>query len=142
MSGTYTQIYMHLIWGTKKRRPLISQAIRQPLHTYMAGIGRKLGSTVIEINGVEDHVHLLCAPPHRMLITDFIGQIKQASSRWMSDRIAPDPFAWQVGYGAFSVSYSMLSRVQRYIQRQEEHHRTQTFDEEYQTLADRCETGS
>jgi putative transposase len=128
--GSFTKFTYHIIFGTKYRKPIIAADISERLYEYMGGTIRSLDGHLIEVGGIEDHIHLLANLPAKSAISDSIGQIKSASSKWMSDH-AVNGFEWQKGYSAFTVSYSQIEHVARYIQNQREHHRRQTFQEEY-----------
>ena len=132
MAHTYTHLLTHLIFSTKGRVPFIDSSLKPRLLPYMGGIVRELDSTAICINGTEDHVHLLIASPPALAIADLMRVVKTNSSRWVHlefpDRAA---FAWQTGYGGFSVSGSNVEAVRQYILDQEEHHRRLSFQEEF-----------
>jgi REP element-mobilizing transposase RayT len=129
MPHTYSQDYQHIVFSTKERRKLIAQAIQPRLWSYMAGIGRNHGFLVLANGGMEDHVHLLIQVPARMATAEVVSLIKANSSRWMNEHEMK--FAWQEGYGAFSIGKSNLGLVTRYIANQEQHHRKMTFEEEF-----------
>jgi len=131
MPRSYTSIFTHIIFSTYERQPLIAPDIHSPLHAYLGGIARNLGSTPVTIGGVNDHVHLLSTLPPTISVADFINKLKANSSKWVHERFWSRRFAWQRGYGAFSVSPSMLERVTRYIDEQEQHHRAVTFRDEF-----------
>ena len=134
MPHTYSNLWLHLVFGTKGRRPLIAEAWRQRLHEYLGGIVRGMDATALEINGVEDHVHLLLRikPMHR--IDYFLRDLKADSSGWIHKQGLSALFSWQRGYGAFTVSESQIGKVRRYIANQEEHHRRETFVGEFTAL--------
>ncbi|MCA1614881.1 MAG: IS200/IS605 family transposase [Acidobacteria bacterium] len=133
MPHTFTNLLTHVIFGTKDRAPLIGAELRPELHAYVGGIVRELGGRAVAINGVADHVHLLVSLPPTLSLSDMMRVLKANSSRWVKEtrRI---PFAWQAGYGAFSVSRSNVSAVANYIARQEEHHRRLSFRDEFITF--------
>jgi putative transposase len=132
MPQSLAQIYVHLIFSTKNRERLIQDDIRPRLHEYMAGILRDMGAPSLVINSEPDHVHVLFVMSRTRTLSDTIGELKRGSSIWIKE-VAPElsGFHWQNGYGAFSVSASKLEVVRRYIQNQREHHRTETFQEEF-----------
>ncbi len=134
MPHTYSTLWLHLVFSTKDRRPLIAEAWRQRLHEYLGGIVRGIGGTALEINGVEDHVHLLVSikPIHR--IDYFLRDLKADSSGWVHKQGLSALFSWQRGYAAFTVSESQIGNVRSYIANQEEHHRKQTFEGEFKAL--------
>lgn len=135
MSHAYTRLHYHIVFSTKERKTFIKPEIKSRLYGYMVRIVNNLDGIVEEIGGVDDHVHLLAFCPPKLAVADFIGKIKSNSSGWVhttwSERAA---FAWQRGYGAFSVSESNVDAVRTYIRNQEEHHRRMTFQEEFRLL--------
>jgi putative transposase len=135
MAGTYTNLWYHIVFSTKERRRLIPTNIEDELHKYIGGIVRNLEGKLIAANGDLDHRHLLVLLKPKFAISDVIRDIKASSSAWLNDRIQlPYKFGWQDGYAAFSVSHSQLDDVERYIERQKEHHRRMTFAEEFLSL--------
>ncbi len=129
MSHTYSQDYQHIVFSTKERCKLISKSMQPKLWSYMAGIGRNHGFLVLANGGMEDHTHLLIQVPARLSAAQVVSLVKANSSRWITEHGIK--FAWQEGYGAFSVSKSNLAAVTKYIANQEEHHRKETFEEEF-----------
>ena len=106
--------------------------MKEDLHAYMGGIVRELGGKAILINGMPDHVHLLIYLPPTVALAEAVRVLKANSSRWVHEKWPGNSkFAWQRGYGAFSVSRTIVSDVERYIATQEEHHRKITFEEEF-----------
>jgi putative transposase len=130
MPSTHTSLHYHLVFSTKERVPLINAKWRNDLHAYLGGIARGLGATPLRVGGVEDHVHLIVGAKPAMSPADLVRDLKRESGKWVRDIIGPD-FAWQEGYGGFSVSRWDVERVIEYIANQEEHHRRVTFQEEY-----------
>jgi putative transposase len=131
MSSTHLSLHVHLIFGTKYQRPFIAGEWRQRLHAYLGGAARTLGAVPEAVGGVADHVHLLLGLRATHCLADVMRDVKRASSAWVHETIGDREFGWQDGYGAFTVSASLLETVKRYIARQEEHHRKETFQEEY-----------
>lgn len=130
--STFTNLTYHIVFSTKYRLPCIRVELQKRLYDYIGGIIRALGGHLLEIGGVEDHVHLLTTLPPTKAVSDSIREIKTNSSKWVNEiPSSQDRFEWQRGYGAFSVSYSQIEFVRHYIQNQHEHHRTKTFEEEY-----------
>ncbi len=134
MPHTYSNLWLHLVFGTKDRRALIVEEWRQRLHEYLGGIVRGMDAAALEINGIEDHVHMLVKikPVHR--IDYFLRDLKADSSGWVHKQGLSALFSWQRGYAAFSVSESQIGNVRRYIANQEEHHRKVTFEDELKAL--------
>ncbi len=123
---------MHYVFSTKDRRAQLSPAIRERLFPYMAGIARGDNVTPLSVGGAEDHVHMLLSLPSVMPVAKAVQMIKGSSSKWLHDTFADvRGFAWQEGYGAFSVAISQVDETLAYIQTQEEHHRRRTFKEEF-----------
>ncbi|MCP3956765.1 MAG: IS200/IS605 family transposase [bacterium] len=138
MANTYTNLLYHLVFSTKNRVACIGGEIQEPLYQYIGGVIRGEGGTLIEIGGVADHVHLLARFKASVAVATMVRRIKTSSSKWMSQRPGAGPkFAWQTGYGAFSVSESQVGQVRRYIQNQAEHHRRRTFQEELREILDK-----
>jgi REP-associated tyrosine transposase len=135
MPHSYSNILTHVVYSTKNRRPFIDAALEARLFPYLGGIVRELGGKLFLVNGVEDHVHLLAELPPTIAIAEAIGKIKGSSTYWIHQSF-PDQsgFAWQRGYAAFSVSKSKVAMVARYIERQKEHHKKQSFQDEFLEL--------
>ena len=131
MSSTHLSLHYHLIFGTKHHEAVIAPQWRDRLHSYIGGTIRSLDGIPEIVGGVSDHVHILAGLRATHSLADVLRQIKSSSSRWVHDETGLRGFAWQEGYGAFTVSASQCETVRRYIAGQEEHHRTKTFREEY-----------
>lgn len=129
MSHTFARIHIHLIFSTKQRQKLIPKGTQAPLWAYMASICHNKGIEPIAINGTDNHVHVLFHLPPVMALAKAVNLIKANSSRWISEH--KRGFAWQDGYGAFSVSESNTDAVIRYIRDQEKHHRKRSYEQEY-----------
>jgi REP element-mobilizing transposase RayT len=132
---SYVSNHIHLVFGTKERRKLITPDLQVRLCPFMGGIARQDKMKAIEIGGIEDHVHLLLWLPATLPISKAAQLIKGGSSKWVHDTFpAHRLFQWQEKYGAFSVSVSQCDTLVRYIRNQEEHHRRLTFQEEFLAL--------
>ena len=131
MPSTHLSLHYHLVFSTKDRRAIIVPEWRERLHAYMGGILNSMGAFPQAIGGVADHVHLLVGLKATHCLADVMRDLKRGSSEWVHDTIGERAFAWQEGYGAFTVSANVRDGVRLYIARQEEHHRTLTFREEY-----------
>src|SRR5437762_8577322 len=130
--------YYHCVFSTKARRPLIPPALQDRLWPYLGGIARENGMKAIEIGGMQDHVHILLSLPATMSIAKALQLLKGGSSKWVHDNFPEHRlFGWQVKYGAFGVSVSVLDKTISYIRSQEAHHRKMTFQEEYLALLKR-----
>jgi putative transposase len=136
MPQSLAQIYLHIVFSTKHRRPWLEDKIlRAEMHQYLGGICRNLDSPALIVGGVEDHVHLLCRLSRTHTVAEFLRELKRESSKWIKTKgSALADFHWQDGYGAFSVSASHVEAVQVYIANQEEHHRKQTFQDEFRLI--------
>jgi len=130
LSQTCGNIVVHLIFSTKQRVPLITPEIRPDLFAYLGGIVREMGGTALIVNGIADHVHMLIRirPVHS--IAEIMRIIKTNSGKWIH-RKGHAKFAWQSGYGVFSVSESNIPAVTKYIATQDEHHKKHSFQEEF-----------
>ena len=132
MPSSYTNLLYHLVFSAKERRPLITPELSADLYPYLGGIVRQEGGMLLEVGGMPDHVHLVARFRADLAVADMMRVIKANSSKWVNERASRAvDFAWQTGYGAFTVSGSQLPVVRRYVQRQEEHHRKRTFQEEF-----------
>lgn len=132
MSHTCGNILLHFIWSTHERRPLITPEIRDDLFAYLGGIVREIDETALIVGGVGDHVHMLARVRPMHAAAEIARVVKTNSSRWIRERVSD--FAWQKGYGVFSVSESNVSAVRKYIASQEEHHRTHSFQDEFRAF--------
>ena len=132
MSHTYAQNVIHVVFSTKDRRKLLSGKLRPQMWAYAAGVCKNLDILVLAVGGMDDHIHFLLQIPPTLALAKAVLAIKSNSSRWASEE--GHKFAWQQGYGAFSVSSSVVPTVIRYIQNQEAHHRRITFDAEFLAL--------
>lgn len=134
MSSTHLSLHYHIVFGTKNHEPTIQSRWRGDLHGYLGGIIRTANGIAESVGGVSDHVHLLIGLRATHRLADVMRELKAVSSGWVHDQIGLASFAWQERYGAFTVSASQRAAVRHYIERQDEHHRTRTFREEYLDL--------
>jgi putative transposase len=135
MTHSYRLHYFHLIWSTKQRLSYIIPDVQSHLYPYLGAITRNHSGKLLEIGGMSDHVHLLIELSLLDKFSHFIRDLKASSSQMIHKKFPNlNDFAWQEGYGSFSVSYSALPSVQKYIQDQEQHHATMSFEEEYLKL--------
>jgi putative transposase len=138
MANTYSALYYHVVFSTKNREPWLTDKIQERLWQYLGGIARDNGMKALEAGGIADHVHILLLMPASMSVAKAVQLIKGGSSHWMKETFpSMAAFAWQDGYGAFTVSESQLDGIRDYIQQQGKHHRTKTFAEEYRAFLDR-----
>ena len=131
MSSTHLSLHVHVVFGTKVRLPLIDPVWQSRLHAFLGGSVCHLEAVPEAIGGMPDHVHLLLGIKATHRLADLVRDIKRASSKWVHENTRVTEFAWQDGYGAFSVSASDQEAVCAYIAGQAEHHRVRTFREEY-----------
>lgn len=131
MPSIHISLHAHVIFSTKQCRPILEAEWRGRLHAYLGGAIRGVEAVPVAIGGAADHVHLLLGLKATHRLTDIVREIKQGSSNWLNYVFDIEGFAWQSGFGAFSVSPSALGAVGKYIAQQELHHRRKTFQEEY-----------
>jgi REP element-mobilizing transposase RayT len=138
MPQSLASIYVHLVFSTKNRAPMITGALTPRLYPYLSAVGLGNGTKVLDIGGMPDHVHLLVSLGREVTIADTVKALKASSSRWIHDTFATHrEFAWQNGYGVFSIGYPELPALRAYIAGQEEHHQTVGFQDEYRDLLTR-----
>ena len=130
---SYTNLLYHIVYATKDRAPLITSTLRPRLHKYLGGTVRGLDGIALEINGTNDHVHVLAKVRPTISVSEFLSKLKSGSSGW-AKRQTNGRFGWQARFGAFTVSESQVERVRQYIRNQEAHHRKQSFEEEFKIL--------
>jgi putative transposase len=135
MPQSLSKVIVHIIFSTKDREPWLGSDVGPRMHAYLATVCRDLGADLVRIGGVADHVHIVTTLPRTVSQAQLIEQIKKVSSKWIKTLDARyRGFFWQRGYGAFSVSPSQLEAVLEYVDTQQEHHRTRTFQKEYREL--------
>ncbi|MGH9839758.1 MAG: IS200/IS605 family transposase [Blastocatellia bacterium] len=132
MPQSYVNLIYHIVFSTKDRKPIITAACESRLHEYIGGTIRGLGGIALAINGTEDHVHVLAKLRQDKAVSDVLRDLKANASGWMHN-VFPDmkDFAWQNGYGAFTVSASQVDTVKNYIANQKVHHQKQSFQDEF-----------
>ncbi|HXM33081.1 MAG TPA: IS200/IS605 family transposase [Chthoniobacterales bacterium] len=135
MSSSYCNLLYHIVFATKGRELWLTAAIRPRVHQYLGGAIRSEQGIALIVNGTVDHVHILAKLRQDKAISKVVGELKANSSGWISRTFkGAAGFAWQEGYGAFTVSESQVPKMHRYIERQEEHHRRVSFLEELKVL--------
>ena len=140
MTGTYSQIYIQVVFAVKGRENLIIKQWRDELHKYIVGIIKVKEQKSIIVNGVSDHVHCFIGLKPSMALSDLVRDIKNNSSKFINEKgLVRGKFQWQEGYGAFSYAHSQIEQVYNYILNQEEHHKAKTFREEFVELLTRFE---
>jgi len=133
MAGTFSQIYIQIVFAVKGRNSLINKSWSAELYKYITGIVQNKGQKMIAINGTSDHIHFLIGMKPTCVLSDLVREIKKSSNAFVREKqFSKFLFQWQEGYGAFSYSHSALENVICYIENQEEHHRNKSFKEEYQ----------
>ena len=138
MGHTFTNHLYHIVFSTKDRRSLLEDRSQEETHRYLCGIARSQECSILTINSVSDHVHILARIKPAMAVSDFVGKVKANSSRWLKERFdLPFGFQWQIGFSSFTVSQSSAGHVRRYIENQQEHHKTVSFAEELKAFLDR-----
>jgi REP element-mobilizing transposase RayT len=138
MPQSFSQIYIHIIFSTKGRCRFLDDAIRSRVHAYLATMIRNLGCPHVVVGGPDDHVHILADIGKKVLPVELVGKVKQESSKFiktLDNKYAK--FYWQNGYGMFSVGPTHVEDVEKYVERQVEHHHKQTFQEEFLAFLDR-----
>lgn len=135
MPQSLDNVLLHLVFSTKDRAPVLSDPLRPALHAYLATVARNAGCGCPRVGGVADHVHLAIQFTRTLTIAALVEELKTSSSKWLKTQ-SPElsGFAWQRGYGVFSVGPSDLGALLHYIDHQAEHHRTRTFQEEYRAF--------
>jgi REP element-mobilizing transposase RayT len=132
MANTYTSLHYHIVFSTRNREPYLTCEIRDQLFPYLGGIAREDGMQLIGVGGMADHVHCLVMVPATLTLSKAVQTLKGVSSKWIHKQFpALAKFSWQDGYSAFAVSLSNIPEVLKYIERQEEHHKKRSFQEEY-----------
>lgn len=132
MPGTYSQIYIHLVFSVKGRQSLIHAKWEERLYQYITGIVQGKEQKMMAINGMPDHIHILIGMKPSCCLSDLVREIKKSSNEFIKDNnFTTQKFSWQEGFGAFSCSKSHMNNVVRYILNQKEHHKKSTFKEEY-----------
>ena len=133
MANSYTCVLLHIVFSTKNRENLIDPALAPKLYGYLNGACKGVGCPLVVAGGVHDHVHLLVSFGKTISMADLLKEIKKESSKWMKLQGAKQ-FAWQDGYGAFSIGESQRTTVERYIANQQKHHARMTFTEELELM--------
>jgi REP element-mobilizing transposase RayT len=131
MPQSLAKIYIHAIFSTKERKPLLADRWRDELFSVLGATANDLDCQSLIVGGVADHVHMLFQLARTISVAEAIGKIKSTSSLWVKQsQHLGDSFHWQAGYAAFSVSQSNVEAVRRYVRQQPEHHAKQTFEDE------------
>jgi REP element-mobilizing transposase RayT len=140
MGQSLVKNYIHIVFSTKYREPLIKQTVETELYSYLGGICKKLDCPVIKVGGYTDHIHILCMLSKKITLVKLMEELKSHSSKWIKTKGSEySNFYWQDGYGAFSVNPSQVAIVVNYIANQKEHHRKKTFQKEYRAFLKKYE---
>jgi putative transposase len=141
MPQSLAKVLVLIVFSTKNRSPFLSDKnVREEMHAYLGGTCNDLDCPVMTVGGVADHVHILCALSRNLSIAKVVGDIKRGSSKWIKTKGRMlTKFAWQNGYGVFSVGKSEVDRVRQYIKGQEDHHKKKTFQDEYRAFLNEYE---
>ena len=135
MGQSLVKYYIHIIFSTKQRVPLIHPPVEIELYSYLGGICKEMECFPIKIGGHTDHIHILCLLSKKIALMDLLEEVKSHSSKWMKTKGTElNNFYWQNGYGAFSVNPSEIDKVITYIENQKEHHKKKTFQDEYRAF--------
>jgi putative transposase len=140
MPQSFGSLHFHFVFSTKDRQPLIDAELQPRLYEYIGGILRAEKSVLLAAGGMPDHIHLLVSLSRELSIAETLRLVKANSSRWIHATFPRrQKFAWQAGYGAFSLSFSNLPEVKNYLSRQAEHHRVRTFQDEFREFLEKHE---
>ncbi len=137
MPSTHLSLHYHFIFSTKDREPWLAPTPRVRVHEYLGGVIRGLNGVPYAVGGTGDHVHVFAGLRATHCLADVMRELKSESSRWIHQELGLHGFAWQEGYGAFTVSAAHLEQVRAYVLGQEEHHRGATFQDEYVAMLQR-----
>ena len=141
MGQSLVKNYIHIVFSTKHRQPLIHQPVEAELHAYLGGICNRMECQAIQVGGYTDHIHILCLLSKKIALMKLVEELKSHASKWIKTKgDAYHNFYWQDGYGAFSVNPSEVDTVIAYIANQHEHHRKKTFQEEYRAFLKKYKT--
>ncbi len=137
MPDTFTNLTCHFVFSTKNRLPLLTREVRPKLFPYIAGIVNKKGGEAMAVGGMPDHVHVVVRMSPSVSAAGVMRAVKANSSKWMNQHQTNSRFGWQAGYGAFSVSQSLVPVVVEYVKNQASHHRHRSYSDEIATLIER-----
>ena len=130
--GTFTQIYIHLVFAVKNREAVIKSEFQEEVYKYMSGTINSMGHKALAINGMPDHIHIFLGLHPAMAISELVKELKRSSTNFINNKNwLPGKFQWQTGFGGYSYSRSQIDFVINYIKNQKEHHKKRTFREEY-----------
>jgi REP element-mobilizing transposase RayT len=140
MPGTFSQIYIHIVFAVKNRESLIQSNWEERLYQYITAIVQNKGQKMLAINGTNNHIHFMIGMKPSCCISDIVREVKKSSNEWIKEnKLTKYRFNWQEGFGAFSYSHSQLDQVIKYVMNQKEHHKMKNFREEYLELLKKFE---
>ncbi|MBK6498230.1 MAG: IS200/IS605 family transposase [Saprospiraceae bacterium] len=140
MAGTFSQIYIQVVFAVKGRECVIHTSWEEELYKYISGIVRNKGQKMLAINGMPDHLHFIIGMKPSCCLSDLVREIKKSSNDFINEKkFSKYKFSWQEGYGAFSYSHSALDNVIQYVNNQKEHHRKISFKDEYKEFLEKFE---
>ncbi|HQV98389.1 MAG: IS200/IS605 family transposase [Saprospiraceae bacterium] len=140
MAGTFSQIYIQVVFAVKGRECVIHTSWEEELYKYISGIVRNKGQKMLAINGMPDHLHIIIGMKPSCCLSDLVREIKKSSNDFINEKkFSKYKFSWQEGYGAFSYSHSALDNVIQYVNNQKEHHRKISFKDEYKEFLEKFE---
>ena len=135
MANTYYSVYEHIVFSTKNRMRVFTPQIREKVFAYLSGAIKNQGCKALIVGGFWDHIHIVVHKRSTLLTGDLVKEIKRTSSKWLKEKgVAYGKFSWQIGYGAFSVSFWDLDKIIKYIKEQEKHHQKMRWEDEYRKL--------
>lgn len=135
MGQSLVKNFVHIVFSTKYRQPIITPAIETELHAYLGGICKKMECPPVKVGGYTDHIHILCLLSKKITLMKLLEEVKSHSSKWVKTKGTEfSNFYWQDGYGAFSVNPAEVDTVIHYIENQKEHHSKKLFQEEYRAF--------
>jgi len=138
MAQSLSMVLLHIVSSTHNRQKTIPEHLRSKLHAYLAGVCRAIGAEAFRVGGTDDHVHIACTLPRTLTMAKLVEEVKKTSSSWMKQQEGGTAdFSWQSGYGIFSLGQSQPSALLRYVDNQEEHHRSNSFKEELLVLLEK-----
>ena len=140
MAQSLSNVLLHIVFSTKRRLPFIDEAVERELHAYLATVCKTLDCSSHAVGGADDHVHIACSLSRTVTVSKLVQEVKQDSSAWIKSKgDAYRDFAWQNGYGAFSIGQSQLDDLKRYVANQRAHHFREPFQDEFRKLLNRYE---
>ncbi len=140
MSQSLSKVYVHITFSTKNRKNLIDENIKNKLFEYLGGICKKLECNPVKVGGHKNHIHILCILSKKITQIKLLEEVKKSSSKWIKTQSTKySNFYWQDGYGIFSVNPYEIDVVEKYIENQEDHHKSKSFQDEYRAFIKKYE---